>query len=65
MEKVLVSIRLQKDLLSEIDDYRNKINKNSIYKTASRNYYYSSTGYVSRADVIEQALIEYLKNNKN
>ena len=64
MANKLISVRLPEDLLKKVDDFRNKVNSNSLYKTGSRNYYYSTTGFVSRADVIEQALIEYFRNNK-
>lgn len=64
MAKKLISVRIDEDLLKEIDDYRNNINSDSLYKTGSRNYYYSVTGFISRADVIERALIEYFKNIK-
>ena len=64
MANKLISVRLPEELLKKVDDFRNNVNSKSLYKTASRNYYDRFTGFVSRADVIEQALIEYFRNSK-
>lgn len=64
MAKKLISVRIDEELLKEIDEFRKPMNENYIYKATARNYYCRFYGYISKADVIEHALREYLKNHK-
>ena len=63
MSKKIISIRLSEDLLEKMDSLRKQTNNCHLYMTKQRNYYDRFVGYVSRADVIELALEEYLKNH--
>ena len=56
----VISIRLKELTLKRIDDYRKKHNEKALWKTKSRNYYnVGYDGYLSRADVILEALEEF------
>lgn len=63
MEKQLISIRLDKNLLDSVDSICEDWNKHSCYlKTKTRNYYRADEGHLSRAKVIEWALEYYIHN---
>lgn len=63
--KKLVSVRLKVGLLNRIDHICDIYNSTHVWKTPSRNYYYSLYGYMSRADIIELALEEFFKKHEN
>ena len=56
----IISIRLKESTLKKIDEYRKKRNEKALWKTKSRNYYnVGYDGYLSRADVILEALDKF------
>ena len=54
----IISIRLKESTLKKIDEYRKKRNEKALWKTKARNYYnVGYDGYLSRSDVILEALL--------
>lgn len=64
MPKKLISVRLEEELIEKMDICREDDNYKSVYYTRSRRYYSPLYGYISRADIIEDALREYFEKKK-